>query len=263
MKDPDGAVYRQIALVASFVFGMLIVPARARTVFLDTFDTHENGASLAGAIPEVGDSWTVEEGAFERQLVQPEVCKEGKALRLTRIQGEKQRLRGEADPVGARLKPGCTIALRADFLRADPAQAGRLVLTPMGMSGFKPCIWMKANGSFHVWSCTGSEWQGKWVDTGVAVGSGVWCTLEIEARYGAKQPNGRIAGVYDAFATRHTPGQNPVRTCIAKDIPAAGWASNAWVHFIIENYDYQQEETGSETFWDNVELRVEWADKAE
>jgi len=230
----------------------------AATAFLDTFDGHGEGSSLAGAIPKTGDSWTVEEGAFERQLVQSKVSRTGKALRLTRIRGEKQVLRGESDPRTARLTPGCSTILRADFYRADPTQAARLVLTPMGWPGFKPCIWMSANGAFQVWSCIGgSEWRGRWVDTGVVAGHGVWCTLEIAARWGEKGKNGRIEGVYDAFVTRHTPGKPPVRTRIAENIPTPGWPENAWVQLVLENYDYKQEETGSVTFWDNVELIVE------
>lgn len=230
----------------------------AAIAFRDTFDEHADGSSLAGAIPEIGDSWTVEEGAFDRQLVQSRVVRSGNALRLTRVKGEKQVLRGESDPRTARLTPGCSTTLQADFYRADPAQAGRLVLTPMGWPGFKPAIWAPANGTFQVWSCTdGSEWRGRWVDTGVEAGHGVWWTLEIAAGWGEQGKNGRIEGVYDAFVTRHTPGQDPVRTRIAEGVPTPGWPTGKWVQFVIENYDYQQEETGSETFWDNVELVVE------
>lgn len=229
------------------------------TAFRDRFDGHPEGSSLAGAIPEVGDSWTVEEGAFERQLVQTEMNRAGNALRLTRVRGEKQVLRGESDPRTARLTPGCSTILRADFWRADPGQAARLMLTPMGWPGFKPCIWAPANGTFQVWSCEGgSEWRGRWVDTGLQVGHGVWWTLEIAARWGQEGKIGRIEGVYDAFVTRHTPGQqDPVRTCIAEDVPTPGWPANGWVQLVVENYDYQQEDTGSVTFWDNVELIVE------
>jgi len=229
----------------------------AATAFRDTFDGHPEGSSLAGAIPEIGDSWTVEEGVSERQLVQAKVSRSGKALRLTRVQGEKQVLRGESDPRTARLTPGCTTILRADFYRPDSVQAGRLMLTPMGWPGFKPCIWAPADGTLQVWSCTdGSEWRGRWIDTGVEVGHGIWCTLKIAARWGEKGTNGRIEGVYDAFVTQHRPGQDPVHTRIAESVPTPGWPANTWVQFVIENYDYRQEETGSETFWDNVELVV-------
>lgn len=247
-------------IVAGLTLSLCLAPAclLADTVFRDSFDQHVDGSSLGGAIPEIGDSWTVEEGAFERQLVQSKVTRSGNALKLTRVQGEKQVLRGETAPRTARLTPGCSMILRADLYRADPKQAGRLMLSPMGWPGFKPCIWAQANGTFQVWSCTGgNEWRGRWVDTGAKAGYGVWWTLEIAVRWNAGKEKGRIEGVYDAFVTRHLPEQTPVRTRIAHDIPTPGWPENAWVHLVIENYDYQQEETGSETFWDNIELNVE------
>jgi len=243
---------------AAFCLGPAAAVVLAATAFLDTFDRHAEGSSLAGAIPETGDSWTVEEGAFERQLVQSGVSRAGKALRLTRVRGEKQVLRGESDPRTARLTPGCTTILRADFYREDPAQAARLMLTPMGWPGFKPCIWVPANGTFHVWSCDGgNEWRGRWIDTGVEAGHGEWWSLEIAARWGEKGDNGRIEGVYDAFVTRHVPGKDPVRTRMAENTPTPGWPADKWVQLVVENYDFQQEEAGSVTFWDNVKLVVE------
>jgi len=59
-------------VVCGFVAFAWLAPAAllAAPAFLDSFGKHTGGSSLAGAIPEIGDSWTVLEGAFERQFVQ-------------------------------------------------------------------------------------------------------------------------------------------------------------------------------------------------
>ncbi len=226
-------------------------------IFRDTFDNHPDGATMAGAVPEIGDSWTRLTGAPELQVVQSAVSRGGKSLRITRPARGFQGLRGECDPRACRLRPNIQIAIRADFYREDDKQAARISLAPFGRSGFKPAIWAKAEGNFAVWSSEdGSEWRGKWIDTGHCIGHG-WQTVEIVITWG-EETKRFVRGRYDVYITRHEGHSlGPLsRTRIAHDVPALGVPVNTLLHMGIDSYDYQQEHRESVTYWDNVIMEV-------
>ena len=227
-------------------------------VFRDTFDRHPEGATMAGAVPEIGDSWTRLTGGPELQVVQSAVSRGGKALRITRLAHGFQALRGECDPRSCRLRPDIQVAIGADFYRTDDRQAARISLVPFGRSGFKPAVWAKAEGNFAVWSSNdGSEWRGKWIDTGQPGGHG-WQTIEIVITWG-QETKRWVRGTYDVYITRHeghSLGPLP-RTRIAHDVPTLGVPINTLLHVGIDNYDYQQEHRGSVTYWDNVIVVIE------
>lgn len=251
-----------------FLSGMLFLAmccpgggAEAESViaFLDTFERHAESASLAGAIPEIGDSWTREEGAPERQIVRSDGSLSGRALRLERRPGEKQVLRGETDPRTARLQAGGMAVLRAVWRQDEPAQGACLTLTPFGWSGFKPSVWARPGGTYHVWASEGgSEWRGRWIDTGVHPSVGAWETIEISARWDEEQ-NGRVQGLYEVWITRR-PGETgegtPVRERIAADVPTAAWPAGRWLHVMIENRAFEIADRAAVTWWDRVELEV-------
>ena len=242
-----------LATAALFV-GLLALAGRGgEVIFRDTFDHHPEGATMAGAVPEVGDCWTRLAGAPELQVVQSAISRGGRALRITRPPDGFQALRGDCDPRAGRLRPHTRIAIRADFCRRDEKQAARLSLAPFGWPGFKPAVWAKAEGNFMVWSSAeGSEWRGKWIDTGQRVGHG-WVTIEMVITWG-RESKGRIRGAYDVYLTRHAEHSLGVlpRTRIAHRMPTLDVPVNTVLGVGIDNYDYQQEHRRSVTYWDNV-----------
>jgi len=154
--------------------------------------------------------------------------------------------------------------IRADFCRTDDKQAARIALVPFGLSGFKPAAWAQADGAFMVWSSlNGSEWRGKWVDTGQPAGTG-WQTIEIVITWGDATKR-RVRGTYDVYVTRHN-GHSlgpQSRTRIAQGVPTLSVPVDTLLHVGIDNYDYKQEHSASVTYWDNVivEARAPTADR--
>jgi len=226
--------------------------------FSDSFDQHKEGSTGAGAIPDIGDSWTREEGGLFLYTIQKQYSKSGNALCIKKPAGEKAVLRGESDPVKGRLAGGVTIVLKVDLYYTKAGQGARLTLTPFGWPGFKPSVWLNPDGFFYIWvNEGGNEWKGRWQKTEIQQIPGIWQTIEMTFKFG-NEDKGRVPGVYDIIlqlpsnSKKNEKGQE---ISLARDVPVPLWPVKSWLHVQIENYEYQSRDTETVTYWDNVIMR--------
>jgi hypothetical protein len=223
--------------------------------FQDSFETHAPGDTVGGGVPETGDSWTRLAGEPDNMTVQNGVGINGsQAVRFTRPPGAQQAVRGECDPRTGRIQPHTQTTIHADVFLKNTDQSARLALEPRGYPGFKPTVWMKPGGAIEIWeSRDGSEWRGKWVDTGAKTHAG-WQTIDIVITWGPEH-NRRIEGTYSVTIAHHqNRNENGTPKCIAENIPTLAVPVNTLLDVMIDTTDYGNTQTPGDTVWDDVRL---------
>lgn len=224
----------------------------AVTAMADAFDSGFNGQRLDAHTPDTGMVWEVLYGEPELQVLQDAVARDGLALELRRplntTLSHGVRMSGHLyDTAVAELTQ---VTVSADWLRPDDDTFAWLVLD-VGHANIheNPAVIAHTTGTYWVTSAEGT------IDTGVAIGSEGWETLEILVTWGVAEGD-TVEGAYDVYLTReagNTLGELE-RVLIASNIaiPATDLASMQRLTLLNDAHVT----VDAVTYWDNIAVRV-------
>lgn len=224
----------------------------AVTAMSDAFDAATPGQKLASHTPDTGIDWDVVYGNPDLQIIQSQVARDGLALELRRefnsTTSHGVRMTGHL--YDAAVAEQTRVTVTADWLRPDDATFGWMILD-LGHAGpaDNPAVIAHTSGTYWVTSPTGT------LDTGVAIGSEGWETLELVLTWGIAEGD-VVEGTYDVFLTRDADNTLGAleRLLIADDIAVRATDLASLQSLLLLNDAHA---TGDAvTYWDNIVVSV-------
>ena len=179
---------RSFVVLVVLVFTLLVGSTEAVLVFEDTFESHALGA--LPSTPEVGSYWAIQVGSMTN-TVQNSIVKSGsQALEITRL--TSCILQGGAnagDP-----EPGHDLIFKASWFY-NATMPGMGAVVHFGDGSIKGG-WYTGGSTYFIWD----DGAGGWSNTGVAISSSRWDTLETVMHF-TDAGGGNVTGTADLWLT--------------------------------------------------------------